>query len=219
VREEAATIQAPDEALPGFWVMPDGWPPGPAVVVVHEWWGLDDHIQDIAGRLAAAGFAALAPDLYRGKRTEEPDEAQKLAMELDRPQALNDLRAAVAWLAESGATGLGATGFCMGGSLVFELACEEPRLDAAAPFYGLADIRGRTIRARVAAHFGTADRYEPELLEDVRSRLKGQHRDNELYLYEGAPHAFMKDTRPSYRGEAATLAWDRTVALFRERLR
>jgi carboxymethylenebutenolidase len=213
VHEEAVTLPRPEKALPGFLVSPDGWPPGPAVLVVHEWWGLDDHIQDIARRLAEAGFAALAPDLYRGKRAEEPDEAQKLAMELDRPRALSDLRAAAAWLADRGRSG-----FCMGGSLVFELACEEPRLDAASPFYGLADIRGRTIRARVAAHFGTADRYEPDVLQDVRRRLKEQDQENELYLYEGAPHAFMNDTRPSYRARAAALAWDRTLTLFRERL-
>src|SRR5919206_4876102 len=96
-------IEAAGGPMEGYLAAPDGWPPGPAVVVVQEWWGVDEHIEDVARRLAAEGFAGLAPDLYRGRQPTEPDEARKLAMAFDRTQALEDLRASTTWLLERGA--------------------------------------------------------------------------------------------------------------------
>src|ERR671929_1807960 len=95
-------IEAAGGPMEGYLAAPDGWPPGPAVVVVQEWWGVDEHIEDVARRLAAEGFAGLAPDLYRGRQPTEPDEARKLAMELDHEATLGDLRAAVSWSFERG---------------------------------------------------------------------------------------------------------------------
>src|SRR5439155_3060490 len=111
-----------------------------------------------------------------------------------------------------------AMGFCMGGSLAWELAWSDERLSAAVPFYGLADIRGHDFRCPIIAHFGTEDRYSPELLADVHRDLDRDRYAHELYLYEGAPHAFMNDERESYRPEAAALAWDRTIGFFANHL-
>src|SRR5439155_3309083 len=110
MRDERQTIDAPDGPLPGYLAAPDGWPPGAAVAVVHEYWGLNANIEGVCRRLADEGYAALAPDLYRGTLTREPDEAEKLAMDLDRSAAVVDLKAAVSHLFDRGATGVAAMG-------------------------------------------------------------------------------------------------------------
>lgn len=193
---------------------------GPAVVVIQEWWGLTDDITGIASRLARdADVLALAPDLYHGRRTSEPDEAQKLAMGLDRDAALADLRAAVSWLVEHGVRQVGAMGFCMGAGLVWDLALADPRIVAAAPCYGLTELRdGRHSSARIEAHYGTADRFTPELLDEVEGLITRWNPANRVHRYDGAPHAFLNESHRHDAPEAASLAWSRIVALFRETL-
>src|SRR3712207_5791533 len=117
---------------------------GPGVVVIQEWWGLVPHIQDVCDRFAAEGFYALAPDLYRGEQTTEPDEAGKLMMALNVEQAAKDLSGAVARLQEeSGREAVGVVGFCMGGGLALVLACHRPdAVKACVPFYGLIPWEG-----------------------------------------------------------------------------
>ena len=90
----------------------------PGVIVIQEWWGLVEHIKDVVDRFAGEGFVALAPDLYYGQQAEEPDDAHKLAMEMDRPRAIQDLESAAAYLRSLGCPRVGAVGFCMGGALV-----------------------------------------------------------------------------------------------------
>ncbi|HZD79261.1 MAG TPA: dienelactone hydrolase family protein [Actinomycetota bacterium] len=216
--DDRPILDAPGGPMACFFAAPEGRPPAPGVVVVQEWWGLNGQIEGVARRLAGEGFAALAPDLYRGKQADEPHEARKLSMQLDRGRALQDLRAAVGWLLEHGAGAVGAIGFCMGGSITFELACIEERLGAAVPFYGLSDLRERTITCPVQAHFGTADRFDPELLDDVAWRLGDLGNGSELHRYEGAPHAFMNETRRSYRPQAAAVAWERAISFLRANL-
>src|SRR5215208_6521061 len=114
---------------------------GPGVVVIQEWWGLVDHIKDVAERFAAEGFVALAPDLYHGEATNEPDEAGKLMMTLDIERAAKDLRGAARYLlAEGGATGarVGVVGFCMGGQLALYAGTVAPdQVGAVVDFYGI----------------------------------------------------------------------------------
>jgi carboxymethylenebutenolidase len=212
-------FDAPGGPMDAYLAWPDGWPPGPAVVVVQEWWGLNDHIKDIARRLASEGFAAMAPDLYRGRQTTEPDEAEKLAMALDEAQAIEDLKGAVSQLLDEGAGRVGILGFCMGGSLAFEMAWQDERLSAAVPFYGMSEtFEGRNLRAPVLAHFGSDDDWPLEQLEEVRRYLAAQPHPTHLHVYQGAPHAFMNDTRPSYRPQDATVAWARTTQFLHQHL-
>jgi carboxymethylenebutenolidase len=219
MREETVTLDTPGGQMATYLAAPEEWPPGPGVVVVQEWWGLNDNIKEIARRLAAEGFAAVAPDLYRGKQADEPDEARKLAMSLDSSQALEDLKGTVGWLLEEGATAVGVMGFCMGGSLTFEMAFQDHRLKAAVPFYGLAEVfEGRNLHAPVLAHFGSEDQWPAEELAEVRRYLAAQPHPTHLHVYEGAPHAFMNETRESYRPEDAKIAWARTLEFLREHL-
>lgn len=186
--------------------------------MIQEWWGLNEQIRGVARRVAEGGFAALVPDLYRGRQTDEPDEARKLAMELDRTKAVADASAAIGWLLERGATGVGVVGFCMGGGIVWELARSEARLGAAVPFHGGVDFRaGGPAIVQFQAHYGTKDRFPQEMIEAIdahRSDVPG----SELHRYEGAGHAFMNEEDDGYRADAAAVAWERMLSFFRSRL-
>jgi carboxymethylenebutenolidase len=207
------------EPMDAFVAQPPGWRRGPAVVVIQEWWGLTDDITSIATRLATdAGVLALAPDLYQGKQAAEPDDAQKLAMALDRSAALADLRAAVSWLEAAGAGTIGVIGFCMGAGLAWDAVLDDPRIVAAAPCYGLTDFEGRRSAARIEAHYGTRDRFPPELLEGVETTIRSWRPENAVHRYDGAPHAFLNAGHAAEAPEAAALAWSRIVGLFREAL-
>jgi carboxymethylenebutenolidase len=218
VHEERLTIDAPALPLPAFVSAPDGWTGGPAVVVIQEWWGLNPNIESICRRFADEGFVALAPDLYRGALTTEPDEAKKLMMRLDGPKAVEDLRAALSALMDRGATKVGAMGFCMGGYLTHELALTDDRLDAAIACYGLTDAKGRGLRAPMQVHVGTDDHFKIDL-QALAAMLASRGDGSELFTYGGAPHAFMNETRPEvYRPEAAALAWVRATAFLHAKL-
>ena len=216
MRTDRPEIDAPAGPLPTFLAAPDEWPPGPALIVIQEWWGLNDNIMSIASRWAEEGFAALAPDLYRGELPAEPGEAKKLAMELDRPAALRDLRAGVAWLKGRGATSVGAMGFCMGGGIAWELALTDSGIAAAVPCYGHVEFEGREVPIPVQGHYGTQDHFSQELLDEMRSKLGAA--GGELHLYEGAGHAFMNETRAAYHRDAAEAAWSRAVEFLRTHL-
>jgi carboxymethylenebutenolidase len=204
--------------MPGTFAVPDGYPPGPAIVVVQEWWGLNSQIEMVTQRFSALGFAAVAPDLYRGKVATEPDEAKKLRMELDGERAIEDLKTTVSFLKNQGATGIGVMGFCMGGWLTWELAFGDDRLSAAVPCYGFAEAEGRELGCPVQMHVGTEDHFEPAALETIGSSLRARGDGSELFVYEGAHHAFMNDQREAYRAEDSDLAFERAVAFFTEKL-
>jgi carboxymethylenebutenolidase len=216
---ERTTIETAGNPLPAYLATADpGLVGRPATIVVQEYWGLVPHIEEVCRRLAVEGFTAVAPDLYRGRLAEEPDEARKLSMELDRDRAVEDLRAVVGWLLDRGASSVGAVGFCLGGGLVWTLAHTEDRLGAAVAFYGLSEVRGLRRRAPLLAHYGTEDRFPPEQIEELRTKLASDGLPGEVVTYDGAPHAFFNDERDSYRPEAARTAWERTLAFLREHL-
>jgi carboxymethylenebutenolidase len=217
MREETVMIDSPGGLMDGYLAVPDAWPPGPGIVVVQEWWGLNDNIRDIAGRFAAAGYAAVVPDLYRGQQADEPDEARKLAMRLDQERAIDDLGAAAGWLFDGGCQRVGVCGFCMGGSLAFAMAMQDERLSASVPFYGLTDI-DRPVRVPVLGHFGTEDRWPVSQLEEVARVVQADQPASRIHIYRGAPHAFFNDTGPSYRPREAGLAWERTLDFLRQTL-
>jgi len=209
-RASDVAIDSPGGPLPGFFARSFDFP-NPTVIVVQEWWGLDGHIQDVALRFTGSQeYSSIAPDLYRGKQTTEPDQAEKLMMGLDRDAVMADLKATVEWLVRQGVERIAAVGFCMGGSLVFDLAHEDDRLSAAVAFYGMTDYEGRTPAAPLQAHYGTEDEWSAEQLEAVRAHLEVH--GGEVHVYQGAAHAFFNNTGDTYDPDAAELAWERTLA-------
>ena len=200
---------------------------GPGVIVIQEWWGLVPHIKDIADRFAAEGFVALAPDMYHGEVTSEPDLAGKLLMSMNLATAGKDLSGAVDALQErTGRTKVGATGFCMGGGLALMAACLRPdAISAVAPFYG--GMRPDTViewdnlAAVIEGHYAETDRgtAAPEAVKELEATLRAKGKNATFHVYPGTQHAFFNDTRPEvYDAEVSQVSWDRMLALFRAHL-
>lgn len=200
---------------------------GPGLLVLQEWWGLVDHIKQLADRFAAAGFVALAPDLYRGASTTAPDEARRLMMELDLPATAAALRGGAECLRAHAAVSpnkVGAIGFCMGGQLALYAATAHPDvIDAVVDFYGVFNPRVpvdvTALRAPVQAHFGEHDASIPRArAEELMAAVAATGVTAETYFYD-AGHAFFNDTRAAvHHPAAAALAWDRTLTFLRRTL-
>jgi carboxymethylenebutenolidase len=210
----------------GYLAVPDSGG-GPGVIVIQEWWGLVPHIQDVCDRFAAAGFVALAPDLYHGEATTEPDEAGKLMMALNLEQAGKDMSGAIDHLLARDAvtsSTVGAIGFCMGGGLAMMLATMRPdAVSALAPFYGIipwesAEPDWSALQARVRGHFAADDGFfGPEQVKALEERLTALDKDVSFTIHPGVDHAFFNDTRPEvHDAEASQRAWNETIAFFRE---
>jgi carboxymethylenebutenolidase len=203
---------------------------GPAVIVIQEWWGLVPHITDVCDRFAAEGFVALAPDLYHGKTTTEPDEAGKLMMALNIDEAGRDMGGAVDHLRSHPAvtsSGVAVIGFCMGGGLAMVLACQRPDgIAACAPFYGLipwesAQPDWTRLAAPLRGHFAGEDGFfSPDQAQALEQRLRELGKDASIEIHPGVDHAFFNDTRPEVYNEAESRrAWDETIGFFREAVR
>ncbi len=202
---------------------------GPGVVVLQEWWGINDQIKEVCDRFASEGFVALAPDIYRGVVTKEPDEAGKLMMSLNIEQAAKDMSGAVGHLVAHPAVtskGVGVIGFCMGGALALWLATLKPELVAAvAPYYGVAgwpmppDFS--RLQAPVQGHYAENDDFAgPPAVAALEAELGRLGKDYEFFVYPGTEHAFTNHHRPEvYHEEHSEAAWNRTLAFFREHVR
>jgi len=197
----------------------------PGLILVHEWWGLTEHIRGIADRFAGAGFVVLAPDLYEGKVTKDAQEAGRLMQSLDQQRALATLDAAVAYLEQQPGVrrgAIGVTGFCMGGSFALLLACHNRAIRAAAPFYGDAppDDMLKQLSAPVLFIGAELDQWiTTDKMERLREALRRYGKEGEVVIYPGANHAFFNDTRPEvYNREAAEDAWRRVVGFLSEKL-
>lgn len=199
---------------------------GPGVLVIQEWWGLNDHI-DVCDRFAAQGFSALAPDLYHGEVAVEPDGAGKLMMALNIAEASKDMSGAIDALRyTTGRDKVGVVGFCMGGGLALVVACHRPDAVAAvAPFYGLipwanAQPDWSALAARVEGHYAAHDAFfTPDDAEALEQQLRGLGKEAELLVYPEVDHAFFNDTRPEvYSEEASTTAWLHVLDLFHSEL-
>ncbi len=200
---------------------------GPGVLVIQEWWGLVPHIEEVVDRFAAAGFAALAPDLYHGAKTAEPDGAGKLMMAMNMAQAGKDMSGAIDHLREqTGRDKVGVVGFCMGGGLALVIATQRPDAVAAvAPFYGLipwpdAQPDWTALTATVRGHYAESDEYfTPELARGLEQQLRDLGKDATITVHPGVQHAFFNDHRPEvYDADASAAAWDATLDLFRSTL-
>jgi carboxymethylenebutenolidase len=201
---------------------------GPGVIVIQEWWGLTDHIADIADRLAAEGFVALAPDLYGGKVAHDADEAAQLMTELPVDRAARDLSGAVEFLLGHEAvtsSQVGAIGFCMGGGFVLMLAAQQgDKVAAAVPFYGVGPAvpdQYSGLTAAVQGHYGEQDGFYP--VDQARAQEEQIRRESGAeveFFYYPAGHAFHNDHNHmgTYDPENAKLAWQRAVDFLRAKL-
>lgn len=205
---------------------PSGAGPSPAVIVIQEWWGLDDHIKDVAERYAREGYLALAPDLYHGKVTKDPNEAGKLMGALNREEAVKDLLGVVAHLKgmkEVRGERIGVTGFCMGGSYALLLPCRTKDIRAAAPYYGEIPDEAtlKNLACPILYVYGDADFWiTKDEVKRLEASLKKLGKPGEVKVYTGAPHAFFNDTRKDvYRATEAQDAWRRALDLFAKHLK
>lgn len=210
-------------ASSGEIAVPEGSGKAPGLVLVQEYWGLNDHVRSLADRFAAAGFLTLAPDLYHGKVTKDPGEAGALMQALDGQRAMDDIAGAVLHLqAHPRFNGkVGITGFCMGGAYTFAATSALPELAAAVPFYGIppADrMDFSRMKTPILAHVATRDEWVTiAKATEIKKQIDAHHGSMRLEIYE-ADHAFMNDTRTVYAPEAAKLAWERTIAFLHEHL-
>ena len=199
---------------------------GPGVIVIQEWWGLVDHIKDLAERFAQAGFVALAPDMYHGETTTSPDDAGKLMMALKIDEVEKDLRGSIDYvlsLDETRGDKVGTVGFCMGGQLSLYAACANSKVGACVDYYGVhPDVHPdlANLQAPVLGFFAEKDSFvTPEVARKLESSLKAAGKEAEIHIYEGADHAFFNNTRTEVYHEAhAKDSWDRMLKLFKENL-
>jgi len=221
------TFPSGSETVHAVLYVPAGKGPFPAVVVVHEWWGLVGWVKDQAAKLADAGYVALAVDLYRGRTARQPDEAHELMRGLPEDRAVRDLLAATKFLrsrADVKKTAVGAIGWCMGGGYAFMLAVNDPRLAAAVINYGHLSEEKATlqkIHAHVLGIFGGQDRGIP--VADVKKfeeQMKALGKSVEIVIYPDAGHAFENpNNKDGYRESDAADAWKRTQAFLAKELK
>lgn len=194
-----------------------------AMIVLHEWFGVNADIQRLCGRFAEAGYAAVAVDLYAGKVTTEDSEAMRLSSEMKTSDSLITIQAAVKALAARGARAVGITGFCLGGGQSLAAICNVEGLAAAVPFYGTARdeflIFGKGTPP-ILGHFADKDPFVlRERVETIRDRAIAAGVAIEVHFYEGG-HAFMREADPrAYHAPSAALAWSRTLAFLDTHLR
>jgi carboxymethylenebutenolidase len=193
-----------------------------AVILIQEYWGINDHIRDIAGRYANEGFVCVAPDLYRGKLAKDANEASRLMRELPLAEGIEIIGQAVSETkSRYNSQKIGITGYCMGGTFALRSACELSELSAAAPFYG--DIPEAEVlkELKVPTLFiaGKRDAWiNPEKVNQLIEAARKFDLPVEVVTYD-ADHAFFNDTRPDvYDPEAAADAWRRVLDLFRKNL-
>ncbi|HEY7653249.1 MAG TPA: dienelactone hydrolase family protein [Methylomirabilota bacterium] len=197
----------------------------PGVLVIQEWWGLVGHIKNVCDRFAAAGFSALAPDLYHGQTASEPDAAGKLFMALNIERAEKDLAGAAKYLAGHSSTAkLGAVGFCMGGQLALFTGCTNASVGAVADFYGIhPNVKPdyRRLNGPVLGLFAEKDAFvTPQTAREVEAGIKKAGKAVEIHIYPGVDHGFFNDERADvYNKAAAEDAWRRTLDLFKEHLK
>jgi carboxymethylenebutenolidase len=202
----------------GYLAEPEGTPKG-GLVVIQEWWGLNDDIKSIADRYAAEGFLAFAPDMYHGNLATEPDEARKYAMSLDRDLAAREIDAAIRWLkANKGVAKVGCTGFCMGGGLTLATAIRPTSsVDAVHVYYG-GGMPGpeaiSQIKVPVMGSYGANDQGIPVTqVEMLRDNLEKAGVENDIKIYEGAGHSFF-NAGPAHHESSAADSWQRSLGWF-----
>jgi carboxymethylenebutenolidase len=221
MKNEILELNTANGASTAYVVTPDE-SNGKAVIIIQEWWGLNEHIKDIANRYAAEGFTAIAPDLYRGKVTKDKEEAGRMMQNLGIEDGLNTIQTALDKARETyDLEKFGITGFCMGGTYALRAACELEGIGAAAPFYGDTpdEFTLKDLKCPVLFVSGIKDQWiNPEKVGEMERIAKENFLPIEVLKYD-ADHAFFNDTRPEvYDAAAAKDAWAKVIAFFHENL-
>jgi carboxymethylenebutenolidase len=217
-------------AIKGYVAEPaNGRGPYPAVIVVQEWWGLDDHIKDVSRRLASEGYVAVAPDLYSRQGNQvakDPNVAGQLMEGLKQTDGIDDLLSTINWIKTQSsvhATRIGVIGFCMGGSYATLLPCVTRDIKAAAPFYGEipSDDRLQNLNCPIFYAYGENDGWiQRKDVDRLAATLKRLNKPGEVKVYSGCSHGFFNDTRPDvHSAKDAQDAWERSLRLFEENLK
>ncbi len=229
-------IPAADIEIPAYRAMPASGGPFPVVLVVQEIFGVHEHIKDVCRRLAKAGYFALAPEMFVRQgdvsRLKSIDEIRPVVAKVPDSQVMSDLDAAVAFAAASGHANvekLAITGFCWGGRVTWLYAAHNPKLKAGIAWYGRLTGEPSTLtpkhpvdvaadlQAPVLGLYGGADQGIPlDTVEKMRDACKQAGKTCEIIVFDGAPHAFHADYRPSYRAEPAKEGWARLLAWLKQ---
>jgi carboxymethylenebutenolidase len=224
---EMVEFEANGGTARGYLAEPEAEDKVPGLVVLQEWWGLDDHIRDVCDRFAGEGFLALAPDLFHGETTDQPDEAQQKMMALNMDEAEKEMRGAVDFLLshERSNGQVGSIGFCLGGGLSVWAATANEKVGAVSTFYyvmphgkpDFSKLQGKPVQG----HFGTGDDFiSVDDAKALESELNEAGAQAAFEFYEGAGHAFFndKDRLGTYHEDHAKTAWQRTVDFFKRHL-
>jgi carboxymethylenebutenolidase len=229
IRTSRINLPVNGEGAYAYVAQPDDDAQHPGVVVIQEWWGIESHIVELAQKLAAEGFVVAVPDLYHGKVSTEPDEAQKAMMALTSnvQQAMGEIVAtldAVKAMPNVQPKKLGLMGFCMGGFIAYKVAENYADLGAVTPFYGggydptPADVA--KINVPIKAFYGKTDGWIPlEQIEKLKGVFAEAGKPFEAHVYENAGHAFLNPDHGAYVEDAAKDAWPRAIGFLKENLR
>lgn len=221
------TYKSGDENVSGMLYEPNGKGPFPAIVIIHEWWGLNDWVKEQASKFSDQGYVTLAIDLYRGKVAATPDEAHELMRGVPEDRANRDLLAATTYLRSLknvNPNKIGAVGWCMGGGYALDLALNDPKLAADAINYGHLATEPdslKKINAPVLGNFGGQDRgITPDSVNNFADAIKKLGKNVDVKVYPDAGHAFENpNNKTGYRAEDAADAWQRMVNFFAEHLK
>jgi carboxymethylenebutenolidase len=225
------SYRRPDgQTVTGYLAEPSGTAGGPGLVVIQEWWGLNDQIKGVADRLATTGYRALVPDLYRGKVALAANEAEHLMKDLNFGDAAGqDVRGAAQYLKATGSAKVGVTGFCMGGALTVLTAVNVPEVDAAVIWYGyppLEYVDAAKIKIPLLGHWALHDTAFPIGKVDELERMLQTAGVRYAFHRYDAKHAFANETADSkklafleYNASAAATAWQRTMEFLSNHLR
>jgi len=226
-KSQMVEYKSGDDTVHAYLVLPDSPGRHPGIVVIHEYWGLNDWVKEQAQKLAEQGYVALALDLYRGAVATDPGDASELMRALPHDRTTRDLEAAYSYLAsrpEVDKNKIGSIGWCMGGGYSLQMAIHEPKLAACVVNYGAmptdpADIA--RIQSPILGNFGADDRgITPDAVHAFESAMKAAGKSVDLKIYDGAGHAFENPNNTAgYRPDAAADAWNRIVAFFAKTLK
>ncbi|MBI2856670.1 MAG: dienelactone hydrolase family protein [Chloroflexi bacterium] len=218
------SYQFDGQSATAYEARPQGNGPFPGVIVVQEWWGLDDHITDVTERFAREGYHAAAPDLFHGTVTENREEAMKLTRAMDRDLAVREIDGAIKYIKSHPTSNkkVGVVGYCLGGGMALLAAVHSGEVDAVNPYYGgnpePIDLVER-IQCPILGLYAGRDEANRPSVPDMEAALQRYGKEYECIVYPDAPHAFFNDRQATYREDAAQDAWQRTLAFFGQHLR
>lgn len=226
VTETVSYATVNGQEITGYLAKPEGAEGDlPALIVIHEWWGLNDNIRMMTERLAGEGYVVLAVDLYNGKVADTPDSAGTYARAVEREPSVDNLQQAHAYLTgEQGAASVGTIGWCFGGGWSLQASLAMPdKVDATIIYYGRLVTEAaelQKLNSPVLGIFGAEDDgIPPSTVNEFEAALNEAGVENSIHIYEGADHAFANPSGTRYQKEAAEDAWQKTVAFLAEHLK